>query len=131
MEVNVQSYLTGDFLTSYLIGHLTWISKTLTDALTLLSRSLTIEPRIYITGPNYPIPQLPLMESGPPSPSSLVESEKDTKDVDLPLYSALKLIHGRPSIRKLLHDEISASPGPVSVDGMKPLLPASFSFYLL
>ncbi|KAF9468795.1 FAD-binding domain-containing protein [Collybia nuda] len=96
-------------------GHLIWISKILTDTLASASRTLTIEPRIYITGSKYMIPQVTSeSESGPPSsPSSISESEKNK---DLPSYSSLKLVHGRPSIRKLLHDEISASLGPVSVD---------------
>ncbi|KAF8076261.1 FAD-binding domain-containing protein [Lyophyllum atratum] len=101
-------------------GHLSWISKTLTQALSSSKSPLSIEPRVYITGPSYPIPHVPFV-SEPPSPSSPAESEKDAKDmITLPSYTSLKLIHGRPSIRKLLHEEIAASLGPVSVDVAGP-----------
>ncbi|RDB22637.1 putative ferric reductase transmembrane component [Hypsizygus marmoreus] len=99
--------------------HLNWISKTLTEALNSVTSSLSIEPRVYITGPNYPIPEVPFL-SEPATPSSPVESEKVAKEMILPVYSSLKLIHGRPSIRKLLHEEIGASLGPVSVDVAGP-----------
>lgn len=92
-------------------GHLTWISKTLTEALSSSKSSLSIEPRVYITGPSYPIPQVPFLPE-PASPASPIETEEGAKDVlALPSYTSLKLIHGRPSIRKLLHEEIAASLG--------------------
>ncbi|GLB33682.1 putative FAD-binding domain containing protein [Lyophyllum shimeji] len=101
-------------------AHLTWILKTLTEALSSSKASLSIEPRVYITGPSYPIPQVPFLPE-PPSPKSPTESEKEAKNtLALPLYTSLKLIHGRPSIRKLLHEEIAASSGPVSVDVAGP-----------
>ncbi|TFK43398.1 FAD-binding domain-containing protein [Crucibulum laeve] len=103
-------------------GHLKWISKALTEALSTPTSSLTVEPRVYITGSNYPIAQMPVL-SNRQSESSLAsdaEKGKVTPDAELPLYSSLKLIHGRPSIRKLLHDEISNSSGPVSVDVAGP-----------
>ncbi|KAG5637454.1 hypothetical protein H0H81_004471 [Sphagnurus paluster] len=100
--------------------HLTWISKTLIEALQKSSKStLVTEPRVYITGSNYPIPEVPFLSDEPPSPASeRAESDEDEKTtIPLPGYTSLKLVHGRPSIRKLLYDEIASSPGPVSVDG--------------
>jgi len=38
-------------------------------------------------------------------------------ETDLPTYSSLKLVHGRPSMKKLIHDEIELAAGPISVDG--------------
>ncbi|KAF8974334.1 FAD-binding domain-containing protein [Flammula alnicola] len=81
--------------------HVKWISKTLIQALSATTASLTVEPRIYITGKNYPIPET-------------------TPSTELPVYSSLKLIHGRPSIKKLLNDEIASSLGPISVDVSGP-----------
>ena len=36
----------------------------------------------------------------------------------LPAYNALRIVHGRPSVKKILEEEITTSWGPVSVDGM-------------
>lgn len=106
-------------------GHLAWISKLLTEALAAAPSSLAVEPRIYVTGASYPIPKIPSIEydkysppHSPPPSSSSVSSVKDDKfELELPLYSTLQLKHGRPSIRKLLQEEITTSQGPVSVDG--------------
>jgi len=110
--------------------HVKWISKLLNAALThAQSTSLIIDPRIYITGPNYPLPELSLndnnkSDSGDSTPRSLVSpaSEKsiDEKSMELPTYSALRITHGRPSISRILQDEIAASSGPVSVDVAGP-----------
>ncbi|KAG5648690.1 hypothetical protein DXG03_000036 [Asterophora parasitica] len=112
-------------------GHLTWISRALAEAMLPSKASLTIEPRVYITGPNYPIPQVPFQsedENEPPTPTSPIEFEKGEEDmIGLPTYTSLKLIHGRPSIRKLLHEEIAAALGPVSVDGSSPCSESSSS----
>lgn len=117
------------------IDHLTWISKALTNALTSVPPSLTLEPRVYITGSaSY---QIPVVESDkftpPPTPSSsgALSIQEQSSDVELPVYSALKLTHGRPSIRKLLHDEITTSPGPVSVDGESNALFLISGLYLM
>jgi len=100
-------------------AHLKWISKTLMDALARATPSLAVEPRIYITGKNYPIPEVPEV----PTDGSSISSgsvEKDIAETELPVYSSLKLIHGRPSMKKLLAEEIQASPGPISVDVAGP-----------
>ncbi|KAJ3573341.1 hypothetical protein NP233_g2490 [Leucocoprinus birnbaumii] len=114
--------------------HLEWISKILSDALEPIPPTLSVEPRIYITGSK--APTFPPLSMKPTTPTGqiattelsssssvnnsnpeIVEEEKST---DLPAYSLLKIIHGRPSIRKVLHDEISASTGSVSVDVAGP-----------
>ncbi len=95
-----------------------WISKLLTEALAAAqSTSLVVDPRLYITGAS--APSLQLSETDSDKGSISVDSpatEKDSK-LGLPAYSALRVTHGRPSIRKMLHEEIAASSGPVSVDG--------------
>lgn len=101
-------------------------SKLLTEALISAPSSLVVEPRVYITGPNYPIPEMPTVEYGDltsPSPpvsparTNSVSSINKEDKFGLPVYSALKLLHGRPSIPKVLNDEITSATGPVSVDG--------------
>ncbi|KAF9451639.1 hypothetical protein P691DRAFT_337963 [Macrolepiota fuliginosa MF-IS2] len=117
--------------------HLDWIYKTLSEALEASPSTLSVEPRIYVTGSKMPmVPVLPITSAAHPgtaastsrtssrcdsSPNSSVGEKFEVVEIEekpeLPSYSSLKLIHGRPSVRKLLHDEISASLGPVSVDG--------------
>ena len=78
---------------------------------------MTVEPRVYITGPG--VPQLERTESDSGSFSAdtpISENEKDVKN-GLPAYSALAIINGRPSVRKIFDEEIPVSSGPVSVDG--------------
>ncbi|PPQ99070.1 hypothetical protein CVT24_003630 [Panaeolus cyanescens] len=102
-------------------AHLQWISKTLVEALAQAPRNLTIDPRIYITGKAYPIPEVPTLSHSTPvdaqSTSSSSEKYISSPDSELPVYSSLKLTHGRPSMKKLLHEEIANAHGPVSVDG--------------
>jgi hypothetical protein len=70
------------------------------------------------------IPETAEFEGRPASVSSSVDkdSEKvlDSPVSELPRYSSLKLIHGRPSMKKLIHDEIDIALGPVSVDVAGP-----------
>ncbi len=95
----------------------------LSEALDDSSSNLSVEPRIYITGTK--LPNVAVLPNTSPNPSGTASTASSSKpDIIIeekpelpPVYSALKIIHGRPSIRKLLYDEISASPGPISVDG--------------
>lgn len=110
------------------LEHLEWILKILSDALEAIPSMLSIEPRIYITGSKAPtLPLLPIASStqapsttSPSTNTSNPNIEEEEKP-GLPAYSALKIIHGRPSIPKLLHNEISVSSGSVSVDGASSL----------
>jgi len=104
-------------------AHLKWISKTLMEALACANSSLVIEPRIYITGKNYPIPEVPELPQSPNDRSSVTSSTEkrdDAIETELPTYSSLKLVHARPSIKKLIHDEIELAVGPISVDVAGP-----------
>ncbi|CAA7259897.1 unnamed protein product [Cyclocybe aegerita] len=101
-------------------AHLKWISQTLVEALNRSGSSIVIEPRIYITGPEYPIPQVPDLQQDAASVASSSEKKLDIVGADLPVYSSLKLVHGRPSMKKLIHDEIESSVGPISVDVAGP-----------
>ncbi|CDO68687.1 hypothetical protein BN946_scf184652.g14 [Trametes cinnabarina] len=107
--------------------HLAWISKTLNDALSAAQpTSLLVEPHIYITGPTCTLPEMmPRSNSYTPSdgsstPTSPTDVEKEKLDKELPVYSSLKIVHGRPSIRRILQEGIDASVGPVSVDVAGP-----------
>jgi len=102
----------------FLLAHLKWISKTLIEALGRATSSLNIEPRIYITGKKYPIPEVPSLPIERASTSSSSIEKAEISHAELPNYSTLRLIHGRPSMKKLLTEEISSALGPVSVDGM-------------
>ncbi|KAF7433186.1 hypothetical protein PC9H_005135 [Pleurotus ostreatus] len=101
-------------------AHLTWITEIITKALNVAPPSLSIEPRIYVTGPNYPIPKVPALQSDGSTRSSTSSLPSDLTSQDLPQYSALKLSHGRPSMKKLLQDEINSALGSVSVDVAGP-----------
>lgn len=111
------------------VEHLKWISRLLLKALASARfSSLVIEPRIYITGPSFPIPEIAgvedaesIEESGINSPVSPT-AEQSIDKPGPPLYSALKIKHGRPSIPRILHEVISSSSGSVSVDGKSPVL---------
>ncbi|KAL7282503.1 hypothetical protein ACG7TL_003974 [Trametes sanguinea] len=102
--------------------HLAWISKTLNEALSAAQpTSLIVEPNIYITGPTCTLPERPRSSSYTPSdgsstPTSPTDTEKDNFGKGLPVYSSLKIVHGRPSIRRILQEGIDSSTGPVSVD---------------
>ncbi|KAH8106103.1 ferric reductase NAD binding domain-containing protein [Cristinia sonorae] len=119
--------------------HLKWISKILNEAMAQAqSTQLSIDPRIYITGPKFS-PSLTELsmndrrseggDSVPVSPVTEASDEKTmgplsekTSDQKLGLspWMAINLIHGRPSISKILQEEISVSSGPVSVDVAGP-----------
>ncbi|TFK76030.1 hypothetical protein BDN72DRAFT_362236 [Pluteus cervinus] len=102
--------------------HLQWISKVLTEALSSNPSGLVVEPRVYITGPEYSIPEVPALSRSADAES--IEKGKGEKveivETELPTYSTLRLIHGRPSIRKVLHEEVMEAQGPVSVDVAGP-----------
>ncbi|GJE84448.1 ferric reductase family protein [Phanerochaete sordida] len=104
--------------------HVRWISQVLGDALMAAqSTGLAVDPRVYITGSTPPTPPLPVVGYSDSDRGSVnIESPISEKDVkmSLPAYSALRILHGRPSIRKVLQEEISASAGPVSVDVAGP-----------
>ncbi|KAF8981515.1 FAD-binding domain-containing protein [Cyathus striatus] len=91
--------------------HLNWISTTLIEALSLSTN-------VYITGSDCQIPNIlsdckdSAFSTG--SKKDFIVSEKKKLP---PVY---RLIHGRPSIRRILHDEILLARGPVSVDVAGP-----------
>lgn len=87
------------------------------QALSTVTPSMVVEPRIYITGKDYPIPEVPEIPQADRASISSSVDKNDAMAAQLPVYSALKLAHGRPSIKKLLNEEISSALGPVSVDG--------------
>ncbi|KAF9498476.1 hypothetical protein BDN71DRAFT_1385581 [Pleurotus eryngii] len=101
-------------------AHLTWITEIITKALSVAPPCLSIEPRIYVTGRNYPIPKVPALQSDGSTSSSTSSLPSELTSQDLPQYSALKLLPGRPSMKKLLQDEINSALGPVSVDVAGP-----------
>lgn len=99
-------------------AHLKWASKTLSEALARATPALTVEPRIYITGKGNSMPSdVPTLPTDRASVSSSLEKEDISATSDLPVFSSLSLVHGRPNIKKVLDEEIEASFGPVSVDG--------------
>lgn len=70
------------------------------------------------------MPDLPTVEysrstSGTATPETPISpaTEKDEEVSPLPLYTSLRIKYGRPSVRRILQEEISVATGPVSVDG--------------
>jgi hypothetical protein len=102
-----------------LVDHLKWISKVLTEALVAAQpTSLQIEAKIYITGPSGLTPECREFSYEPGSThSSSPASPSSEIDAKLPIYDAFHITHGRPSMKKILQEEISCALGPVSVDG--------------
>ncbi|KIJ94089.1 hypothetical protein K443DRAFT_134858 [Laccaria amethystina LaAM-08-1] len=97
-------------------SYLSWLSKTMTEALSHAKCSLSIELRMYLTAPS----------TKTSSSNASIASEKDghsavkTTTVVSPTeyHPSLKLVHGRPNIHRVLHDEIAActNGGSISVD---------------
>nr|VWP00534.1 Pre-mRNA-splicing ATP-dependent RNA helicase PRP28 (EC [Ganoderma boninense] len=99
--------------------HLGWISKSLCEALAVAqSTPLAIEPSVYVTGPTCDIPRIPGTQYAGSEASGSDSGEAAGKE--LPLYSSLKIVHGRPSIRRILQEGVDGSSGPVSVDVSGP-----------
>lgn len=92
----------------------------LTKALVDVNSTLVVEPRIYVTGENHSIPGIPELGKSSPDHTSIAPSDKksDINDQVLQAHTSLEVMYGRPRINALLHDEIEAAIGPVSVDGM-------------
>ncbi|KAJ2930191.1 hypothetical protein H1R20_g6887, partial [Candolleomyces eurysporus] len=97
-------------------GQLPWITEALSKALPLVKHPLVVETRIYITGTDVPPTTWPAESS-----NSISKSEKDQVFVEPESTgNTPRIHHGRPNIASLLHDEISASLGSVSVDVAGP-----------
>ncbi|KAI0049652.1 hypothetical protein FA95DRAFT_1488950 [Auriscalpium vulgare] len=105
-------------------GHLDWISKVLVEAIASAPTWFTIEARVYMTGaaPTLPVTVPDAVPTTVPYAGSIQSLEIPVKEdsAEPPLYTALKITHGRPSLRRLLQDEILTSAGPVSVDVAGP-----------
>lgn len=125
-QVSLTALATIDWYLWLAPDHVRWISEVLGEAITAAqSTGLVLDPRVYITGSTPPTPPVATIgyadsDKGSISAESPI-SEKDVK-MSLPAYSALRILHGRPSIRKILREEITASTGPVSVDGTESSL---------
>lgn len=101
----------------YHTEHLGWINKLLTTAIVSAPSTLTIDPRIHITGPKAQLPYIDTLEysyAEPPSPSS---ASSEDKKIETIMYTALKSKRGRPDIHRVIQDSAALSEGPVSVDG--------------
>ena len=89
----------------------------MTEALSHATCSLSIELRMYLTAPSTKNSSL----NGSIASEKGVHSALKTTTVMSPTeyHPSLKLVHGRPNIRRVLHDEIAACTdgGSISVDG--------------
>ena len=95
----------------WFVEHVKWISQVLNNALNAAQGTLlTVDPRIYITGPK--APELTCSDDSRESRISEIKTVSSPQACTGP-----RLVHGRPSIKKMLEEEITTSPGPVSVDG--------------
>ena len=96
-----------------------WISKVLNEALVIAqTTSLSVDARVYVTGARAPALIVDSVDSSREgSISADSPTDSPTLEAKLPPYNALQVTHGRPSVKKLLDEEITTSWGPVSVDG--------------
>ena len=103
-----------------LADYLSWLSETMTEALSHATCSLSIELCMYVTAPSTKT------SSSNPSIASEKGDHSAVKTATLisptEYHPSLKLVQGRPNIRRVLHDEIAACTdgGSISVDGQHP-----------
>ncbi|KAI0693553.1 ferric reductase NAD binding domain-containing protein [Cytidiella melzeri] len=102
--------------------HIEWISKVLTEALVAAQPTqLQVVAKLYITGPSSPTAEHQHSASDSDSlGSSSPESPTLEKEGKLPFFHELQIAHGRPSVKKILQEEISCALGSVSVDVAGP-----------
>ncbi|EJD01186.1 uncharacterized protein FOMMEDRAFT_90010 [Fomitiporia mediterranea MF3/22] len=104
-------------------AHMEWISEILADALLAAPSTLSIEPRMFFTGPKLNktssdtlptdySPNLPTPIS-PPSPDAVITAKALAR-------ASIRTGHGRPDVEAIIQDAVSISAGPVSVDVAGP-----------
>ena len=104
------------------LEHLAWIKAALSEAITSAPSSLVIEPRIFVTRAMKQISETNFVdiEKGKLSHSdssfspSSSECNMNTKAL---AESLIRVSSGRPDVDALIDNAVSASHGPVSVDG--------------
>jgi ferric-chelate reductase len=107
-------------LNNYL-GHIEWISDAVSKALEIVPSTLAVDIRIYITSASGP--SLESQGGAGQSPvtsekSSIDEKSEETDNIaSLLAYSSVKVLSGRPDIRKELGEEVALSTGRLSVTG--------------
>lgn len=111
-----------------------WISKHIADALLATPASLSVEPRIFLTGKKpAALADLPILEAQTtPSPAepatptaespiSASGSFKGKEKMSTMLaLTAMRVQIGRPDVESILRDAIDTAAGPVSVDVAGP-----------
>ena len=121
--MSVQAFQRMPLLVSaniILADYLSWLSKTLTEALSHATCSLSIELRMYLTAPSTKTSSSNASNASEKCDHSAVKTTTMMSPTEY--HPSLKLVHGRPDIRRVLHDEIAACTdgGPISVDGQHP-----------
>ncbi|TFY82597.1 hypothetical protein EWM64_g1407 [Hericium alpestre] len=99
-------------------AHLSWISEIVSKTLSAAPEWLAVEPRIYVTGTR--LPQQEPVLGYRSSTSSVIQSPIKEEKSEPPSYNSFKITYGRPSISRLLQEEMSIAAGPVSVDVAGP-----------
>ena len=107
-------------INSILADYLSWLSKTMTEALSHATCSLSIELRMYFTTPSTKTSSSNASNASEKCDHSAVKTTTVMSPTEY--HPSLKLIHGRPDIRRVLYDEIAACTdgGSISVDGQHP-----------
>ena len=104
------------------LGHIEWVSKTLTKALELAPSDIEISIRIFVTSGNA-APTLAQTQDRSFNEDDSVHSSSDgtaigkSRPSSLLNFSAVQVSQGRPDLRALLREEVDANTGRLSVTG--------------
>lgn len=96
------------------------LTEALSSESTTGSPTLVVDVRLYVTGARPNIYEHPALSSSLESGSIYSPSPDTEKNPEsfYTLQSGMKVAAGRPDIRQTLEEEVTASLGPVSVDGV-------------
>lgn len=108
------SHLTGGP-----VGHVRWISDTLSKAMRLTPQSLSIDIRISVTGSS--LETLSQSFDDDSIHSGQDQDEKDKQPPSILKFPSVNVTAGRPNIQAMLQEEVDTTTGRMSVSGMFPL----------
>lgn len=103
------------------LAHLKWIQNRLPNIASSVPEGVTLSIQIYITSNSPSVDDLEKNNSLDVEKKHSRGDSDDKKSISRSLieeHDNIAIYDGRPDMLKLLEDEVKASDGPVSVDGM-------------